>query len=107
MAMAIGYAIYYGLNILWDILRKGGKPTGIQETETLFISGDPEPPAVVPHMDPEFTSPLPANGIAPQRVDVGHPPIGVIPESPGAVPIRQLFELAKNEMIEFSHSIPY
>lgn len=107
MAVAIAYCIYYGLNILWDLLRSGRKPVRMEGMETLVFQEAPEPKIVTPQADPMGQLSQSDNSDAFVSVGSENRALGVMPESSGAVNIRRLFELAKNEMIEFKHDIPY
>lgn len=107
MALATIYGIYYGLNLLWDFMRSGKGHADINSNETLVFEEISAPQVV----EVKFDEPT-----APKRADtennidmenVAPPSLGVSHESSGAVKIKQLFELARNEMIEYTHAIPY
>lgn len=107
IALATIYGIYYGLNILWDFMRSGKEHTDINNNELLVFEEIPEPQVV--HVKLEEPN-VPKRADTENSIDIENevpPSIGVIPESSGAVQIKQLFELARNEMIEYTHAIPY
>ncbi|MCT1525842.1 hypothetical protein ACS126_03190 [Sphingobacterium lactis] len=107
MALTSIYGIYYGLNILWDFMRSGKDVADTNHTETLVFDETAEPQVVRLQMDEPIVSER-ANiqDYTPLKVETP-PNIGVTPETSGAVKIKQLFELARHEMIEYTHAIPY
>lgn len=97
-AIAVIYAIYYVLNLLADILKSRKSGVENSDTEELFFREDIKPELVAPNEEPLDEAPLDSEPMPHQE-----PPI----QSTGGVSIRQLFALAKNDLIEYTKAIPY
>jgi len=80
------YLMYYGALILWDLLRSGKKTGDIRSHELSFEE----------HIEPVKETPDPA----PQRYDSS-----VL--SSGGVSLKQLFNLAREEVIEYTRTVSY
>lgn len=84
--MGVIYLIYYAGLILWDFLRNGKKPGGEQSHEISFEE-DIEPVRAIP----DEQAPLYDASVL----------------SSGGVSLKQLFNLAREEAIEFTRPVSF
>ena len=102
--VAVCYAIYYGLNLLFDLLRSRTAGRKAPEAEELVIEDRTEPVSVgiLPHrggnQPPVTDRPLPN-----ARTAISSGPI----QATGGVDMRQLFALAQADAIQYTKAIPY
>jgi len=80
------YLIYYAAVILWDMLRSGKKPGENRSHELSFVE----------HNEPVKESPEPLPQIYDSSV-----------LSSGGVSLKQLFNLAREEVIEYTRPVSY
>lgn len=120
------YGLYYGLNLLFDGLRGGKAASTPHDADELVFSEDtdPEPvdigevtfdgpppdfpgfPAPSGAAVPRAQAPMPADAIPPgfdaAPTTAALPLSAPVLQSTGAVSIRELFELARQDLIEFT-----
>jgi hypothetical protein len=101
--VAVCYALYYGLNLLYDLFRARGERRDSGQAEELVIANETAPVSVG----------VPPQGGAPAdegttmeptaRTALSSGPL----QSTGGVDIRQLFALAQADVIQYTKAIPY
>ena len=97
------YVLYYTGTILFDYLRSRRQPTVREHDDELFFSDDAVPRLVVPE---EYeTDPLPEQHTSKPGIFSSIP--GGLMESTGGVSIKELFDLAKIDAIEYTKAIPF
>lgn len=108
LILTLSYLSYYGLNLLYDLFM-GRKPSSSPgKDDTLFFEEDIQPQIIT-------YTPGPA---ADQAVEENEPIAAtILPKtsrsiagnvfSTGAVSLKELFNLAKNNLIEHTSTIPY
>lgn len=115
LTLALAYAAYYGLNLLFDLLI-GRKPPASQDNdEVLFFEEHTEPQLIDYQEEPEpVAQPEPEPETEPQdtprpagRKTVQQDIASAIIHATGAVGLKQLFNLAKDDLIEHTRAIPY
>src|SRR5690606_1645119 len=123
IALAMCYLAYYGLNLLYDLLMSRRQPPEESPGELLFFDRDDRPQLIVPEetgedLPEEDTTeadgpvPLPHAGTEPPPHTPLLPPAartglsGPI-RSTGAVGLRELFGMAKENLFEYTGAIPY
>src|SRR5690606_5546069 len=108
LTLTLVYLAYYGLNLLYDLLMSRRPPASDSKGDTLFFEKDIRPEIIEyieqPTVKPEPTDAEPTEPIAPKVHPVG---IHGNVISTGAVGIKDLFNLAKNNLIEHTGAIPY
>jgi len=80
------YTVYYMALIFWDFLRKGHMPIGSESHELTFVE----------HIEPIRPEP--------ENVSEFH---GSAVMSSGGVGLKQLFNLAREEAIEFTRAVSF
>ena len=98
------YLVYYSLNLLFDLLIPPKTGSGEIAEDELFFSQTFSPELIAAQEEPETTATVSDNTDAagPSAVFASGP-IG----SSGGVGLKQLFSLAKNNLIEHTRAIPY
>lgn len=108
LTLTLIYLAYYGLNLLYDLLMSRKSPASDSKGDTLFFEEDIQPEIIEyieqPTVEPELATDEPSEPITPKVAPVGIPG-NVI--STGAVGIKDLFNLAKSNLIEHTSAIPY
>ncbi|WP_262246529.1 hypothetical protein [Parapedobacter soli] len=113
LTLALIYLAYYGLNLLYDLFTTRRPPGTEKAGNVLFFDEDVRPQIIEPADDP-----LPESGAEPTQpaqdeADVTplaeRPPIGLSGPilSTGAVGLKELFNLAKDNLIEHTRAISY
>ena len=106
MMILIGiYFAYYGLNLVFDLLNSGQRPTWATEDDSVLHFTEDEPELIIPAKQ-QIETPAsmgPADSSA-QTVPSDFP--GSL-ASIGAVSLKKLFELAKDDLILYYRSISY
>lgn len=106
--VATGYFGYYSLNLIADMMRRTRTAAATEDQpEELFFDDEEAPILVLP----SGTADEGASG-EPDIEEESAPPvvptvIGGPVESTGAVSIRELFQLARMDLIEYTRAIPY
>jgi len=97
----IVYLVYYGLNLLYDLFKAKRLPETDDYSEELFFTDDSEPELIELKSE---TSVAEANS-NPQspKAYFSSGPVA----STGGVGLKQLFFMAKDNLIEFTRTIPY
>ncbi|MGO3108118.1 hypothetical protein [Sphingobacterium sp. JB170] len=115
ITLALGYMAYYGINLLIDLLISRKPPKADSSGDVLFFDEDVRPEIIVPADDPipESAPALPTQA-EPQPAPRTPATPTAQPEglsgpirSTGAVGLRELFNLAKDNLIEYTGDISY
>lgn len=115
ITLTLAYLAYYGFNLLYDLLVARKLPKADSTDEVLYFDEDATPEIVEPSDIPspetgpataaqsESPEPAPATAAPPM------PPQGLSGKlwSTGAVGIKELFGLAKDNLIEYTGEISY
>ncbi len=108
LILTLSYLFYYGLNLLYDLFMNRKPYSSPGKDDTLFFEEDIQPQIIT-------YTPSPAADQAEEEIE----PIvaTVLPKtsrnisgnvfSNGAVSLKELFNLAKNNLIEHTSTIPY
>lgn len=101
------YLAYYGLNIIYDLVMARKQPAGESDQEVLFFNEDSSPELITYEEEAE----TPAPTASPETEEAPAPnPSGFssgLLRSTGAVGIKELLNLAKDDLIEYTRAIPY
>lgn len=113
LTLSLAYLIYYGLNLLFDLLIAHRPPNSEDNSEVLFFEEHSEPqlidypetPELTLHLKPETEKQKipPSPTVAIDKQDI----TSSIIQATGAVNLKQLFNLAKDNLIEHTRAIPY
>jgi|SRR5690606_4512401 len=123
IALALCYLAYYGLNLLYDLLMSRRQPPEESPGELLFFDRDDRPQLIVPEetgddlpeedametdgpmpLPPRETETPPQTPLLPPAARAGlSGPI----RSTGAVGLRELFGMAKDNLFEYTGGITY
>ena len=112
LTIAFAYLAYYGLNLLYDLLMTRRVPKTDSARDLLFFDEDVRPEIIEPADDPApETETAPSARHDPPQA----PPSPISPQpglsgpirSTGAVGLRELFNLAKDNLIEYTGAITY
>ncbi|WP_207423772.1 hypothetical protein [Desertivirga brevis] len=96
------YMLYYSINFLFDFLRFKRYERQVPEDETIFFAGEVEPTLVVTQDEPvEVAKPPSVNPVI-----ISSYPIEDL-QSTGGVSLKELFELAKQDVIQLTRPIPF
>lgn len=117
VTLALAYMAYYGLNLLFDLLISRKPPKADNPGDVLFFDEDVKPEIIVPTEQPspqavteQVTVVQPEMPSAPQATETRNEPppqlSGSI-RSTGAVGLKELFNLAKDNLIEYTGEISY
>lgn len=104
ITLVLAYLVYFGLNVLFDLLMGRKQATSNPENEELFFEErvSPEP---ITYVEQAETSPAvqpeEAGGSTIQSITSG------LIQATGAVGLKQLFSRAKDDLIEYTKAIPY
>lgn len=111
LTLTLAYAVYYGLNLLFDLLIARRPPTSQDNDEVLFFEEHTQPQLIDYQEEPEtdaLPEPEPQEEPQPPAEKIGQRDIAsAIIHATGAVGLKQLFNLAKNDLIEHTRAIPY
>lgn len=99
IALASCYAIYYALNIIFDLFSQRSAPTTDQHTTDLVFQEHEKPIPI--GLDPPSARKTAGNGHQPAHLISGE----IL--SSGSVSITELQRLAKEDLIEYTKSIPF
>lgn len=103
-----GYLVYYGMNVIYDLALSGRVAEEDSGGEVLYFKEDEQPELIVykeaapeiERMPPPFV-PKENRAQAVQGLSSG------ILSATGAVSLKELFNLAKNNLIEYTGTIRY
>lgn len=113
LTLTFAYATYYGLNLLFDLLITRKPPASQDNDEILFFEEHTEPQLIDYQEEPE---PVAVAEPETEALEESQPPAGKsgqqniassIIHATGAVGLKQLFNLAKGDLIEHTRAIPY
>ncbi|MEN5057142.1 hypothetical protein [Sphingobacterium kitahiroshimense] len=111
LTLTLAYAAYYGFNLLFDLLHARRPPASNDSDEVLFFEEHTEPQLIDYQEEPEAITLR-----EPEAQEVPQPPTrkngpqeiaSSIIHATGAVGLKQLFNLAKEDLIEHTRAIPY
>lgn len=108
LILTLSYLSYYGLNLLYDLFmgRKSSSPT--RKDDMLFFEEDIQPQIITYSPGPTADQALEENEpIAATMLPKTSRTLSGNVFSTGAVSLKELFNLAKNNLIEHTSSIPY
>lgn len=97
------YLVYYSLNLLFDFLISPKTSAGEIAEDELFFSQTFSPELITAEEPETFATVSDKTEAAGASPIFASGPIG----SSGAVGLKQLFSLAKNNLIEHTRAIPY
>ena len=97
------YILYYTCAILFDYLKIRRQGTVEPDEDEFFFSEEVVPQLILP--EEEASEPIPQQN-KPKNNTIVSLTSGLL-ESTGGVSIRELFDLAKIDAIEYSRGIPY
>jgi len=102
LSLAAVYALYYLLNIVFDLLRSRAQPSADGEQDELVFSEEHQPQEV--GTDPPPVSDQQTQDAEPKsRQAISSGPL----QTTGGVSIRQLLTLVQDDLIEYTKAIPY
>lgn len=117
ITLALAYMAYYGLNLLFDLLISRKPPKTDSTGDVLFFDEDVRPEIIVPAEVPDpqtdkatVTAVQDETPEMPQTsgtMDEPTPQLSGPVRSTGAVGLRELFNLAKDNLIEYTGDISY
>jgi len=117
ITLALAYMAYYGLNLLFDLLISRKPPKTDSTGDVLFFDEDVRPEIIVPAEVPDpqtdkatVTAVQDETPEVPQTsgtMDELRPQLSGPLRSTGAVGLRELFNLAKDNLIEYTGDISY
>ena len=98
------YFLYYALNLFFDLLISPKASAGNIAEDELFFSQTFTPELITPDKEPEATDTVSdETDTAGVKAGLSSGTVG----SSGGVGLKQLFSLAKNNLIEHTRAIPY
>lgn len=104
VTLVLAYLVYYGLNVLFDLILGRKNTTSNSENEELFFE-EPISPELITYDEQADRIPAAqpdgASGNTFQSVTSG------LIQATGAVGLKQLFSRAKDDLIEYTKAIPY
>lgn len=103
LTLALAYFAYYGLNILFDLMISGKPPGSTTNETTLFFEESSEPELIIEE-DPVDTAE--SKPLISVEVDTSVLSAGPV-QAPAAVSLREMLNLAKDDLIEYTRAIPY
>lgn len=105
LSLAIGYVIYYVLNILYDLYFNASKETEAKFDEEIIIPHHPAAPIKITLASSELNmgAKHPTASLDENAQALTSAPL----ESTGGVSIQELFSLMQSEVIEYTKAIPY
>lgn len=111
LTLTLAYAAYYGLNLLFDLLITRKPPASQDNDEILFFEEHTEPQLIDYQEEPESVDPPEPEPREVPKLSVeknGQQNIAsAIIHATGAIGLKQLFTLAKDDLIEHTRAIPY
>ncbi len=107
LILLVIYLTYYGLNVIFDLFMTRKQPGSESDQEVLFFNEDTSPELITYEEESE----TPATPSEPENPEPDAPKqssftSGLL-RSTGAVGIKELFNLAKDDLIEYTRAIPY
>lgn len=106
LSLAIGYAIYYVLNILYDLYLSSPKPTSQSDSHEIIIPRPAAPVKVsLASSEIKVSSMIPIEQYPADQSSTVLKSAQL--ESTGGVSINELFSLMQSQVIEYTKAIPY
>ena len=102
LSLAAVYALYYLLNVVFDLLRSRGQPAAEEGQDELVFSEEHEPRQISSD-EPLATQVQNQEAELKSRQAISSGPL----QSTGGVSLKQLFSLAQSDLIEYTKAIPY
>lgn len=99
------YFAYYGLNLVFDLLNSGQRPTLATEDDSVLHFTEDEPELIIPAKQ-QVETPA-STGPADSSVHAVPSDFKGTLGSTGTVGLKKLFELAKDDLIEYTRAISY
>lgn len=108
LTLTLAYLAYYGLNLLYDMFMSRRSPKSESDGDTLFFEEHVQP-EIIEYTEEPVPDPEPENVEPPQSSTSTGTAQGISGNilSTGAVGLAELFNLAKNNLIEHTGTIPY
>lgn len=117
VTLALAYLAYYGLNLLFDLLISRKPPKADSPGDVLFFDEHVRPEIIVPAEVPSPQAETEPDVAAQPEMASAAQPTETLDEPPaqlsgpirstGAVGIKELFNLAKDSLIEYTGEISY
>ncbi|MBE8714834.1 hypothetical protein [Sphingobacterium hungaricum] len=114
LTLTLLYLSYYGLNLLYDLFRARKATRHDSAGEVLFFDEDVKPQLILPKEEQPEDLDSSTEGIEVESIPqiTALPSPQVVPssdliQSTGAVGLKELFNLAKDNLIEFTGAISY
>lgn len=104
MTLVLLYFFYYGTNLLWDIFASRNSGTSDAEHDELFFTEESNTEQITYDQKSEssnYEEVIPLAQEQPKNFSSGNI------RSTGGVGLKELFSLAKDDLIEFTSAIPY
>lgn len=115
LTLTLLYLSYYGINLLYDMLRARKPLKDVSADELLFFDQETNPQLIIPNQEPLEDY----DGSSDQVIDIDldEPKLETadryvnassnLIHSTGAVGLKELFNLAKDNLIEYTGAISY
>lgn len=111
LLLTLIYLTYYGLNILYDLLRAQKTPKDNGTEELLFFDDEITPQLIVPNEDVDVfanqTGEMDTDFLQAELVDTSIVESVNFIQSTGAVGLQEMYNLAKANLIEYTGAISY
>jgi len=107
LILLVTYLTYYGLNVIFDLFMARKQPGSESDQDVLFFNEDNSPELIT--YEEELETPAPpsvSENLEPDAPKQSSFTSGLL-RSTGAVGIKELFNLAKDDLIEYTRAIPY
>jgi hypothetical protein len=107
LILLVIYLTYYGLNVIFDLFMARKQPGSESDQDVLFFNEDISPELIT--YEEESEAPAPPSLLENPEPDTSKQSnfnSGLL-RSTGAVGIKELFNLAKDDLIEYTRAIPY
>ncbi|PWS32659.1 hypothetical protein DF947_06200 [Pedobacter paludis] len=99
------YFAYYGLNLVFDLLNAKERPENAALDDGVLHFTEDEPELIIPAKEAGPSASASAEVTSSNLNGNPFASAGII--SSGAASLKQLFELAKNDLIEYTKAISY
>lgn len=106
--LTLAYLTYYGLNLLYDLLM-GRKPSSPKKNQDTLIFEEDIQPEILTYAPSEIPEQIVAEDEPIVSTTLPKASQGTAGNvfSTGAIGLKELFSLAKNNLIEYTSAIPY
>lgn len=107
LILLVIYLTYYGLNVVFDLFMSRKQPAYESDHDVLFFNEGISPELITYEEELATPAPLPApENQEPKLTKQSDFTSGLL-KTTGAVGIKELFNLAKDDLIEYTRAIPY